>query len=102
MNQHEREALCKSVEQPIGNNGTMPEVRPHHYVSRGMEAWDVIEAFNLNFNTGNSFKYISRYLVKPTSSEMIKDLRKAVTYLNREIKLIQMRSPESASGNIIR
>lgn len=73
------------------------EIRPHHYVSRGMEAWDVIEAFRLNFNTGNAFKYITRQETKPTIAEQIKDLSKAITYLKREIKLLELKRPETAT-----
>lgn len=69
------------------------EIRPHHYVSRGMEAWDVIEAFRLNFNTGSAFKYIARQGCKPTVSEQIRDLSKAITYLKREIKLLEAKIP---------
>lgn len=78
----------------------MEEIRPDHYVSRGMEAWDVIEAFHLNFNTGNAFKYISRYNTKGTLPEMIKDLSKAITYLKREVKILNAKYPCSATGEI--
>ena len=61
----------------------MKEIRPDYYKSGGMEALDVIDAFDLNFNLGNAFKYIARAGKKGDKAE---DLRKAVTYLNREIK----------------
>lgn len=61
----------------------MTEIRPDYYKSGGMEAFDVIDAFDLNFNLGNAFKYIARAGKKDNKVE---DLRKAVTYLNREIK----------------
>lgn len=61
----------------------MTEIRPDYYKSGGMEAFDVIDAFNLDFNLGNAFKYIARAGKKDSKVE---DLRKAVTYLNREIE----------------
>lgn len=61
----------------------MTEIRPDYYKSGGLEAFDVIDAFNLDFNLGNAFKYIARAGKKDSKVE---DLRKAVTYLNREIK----------------
>ena len=61
----------------------MTEIRPDYYKSGGMEALDVIDAFDLNFNLGNAFKYIARAGKKGDKAE---DLRKAVTYLNREIE----------------
>lgn len=61
----------------------MTEIRPDYYKSGGLEAFDVIDAFDLGFNLGNAFKYIARAGKKDSKSE---DLRKAVTYLNREIE----------------
>lgn len=61
----------------------MQEIRADYYKSGGMEAFDVIDAFDLGFNLGNAFKYIARAGKKGNKSE---DLRKAVTYLNREIE----------------
>ena len=60
----------------------MQEIRPNYYKSGGLEAFDVIDAFDLDFNLGNAFKYIARSGKKDSKVE---DLRKAVTYLNREI-----------------
>ena len=61
----------------------MTEIRPDYYKSGGLEAFDVIDAFNLDFNLGNAFKYIARAGKKDNKVE---DLRKAVTYLNHEIE----------------
>ena len=61
----------------------MTEIRPDYYKSGGLEALDVIDAFDLGFNLGNAFKYIARAGKKDSKVE---DLRKAVTYLNREIE----------------
>lgn len=71
----------------------MQEIRPDYYKSGGMEALDVIDAFDLNFNLGNAFKYIARAGKKGDKAE---DLRKAVTYLNREIE------KEQKKENILR
>ncbi|MCW6678181.1 DUF3310 domain-containing protein [Anaerococcus sp. NML200574] len=38
----------------------MTEIRPDYYKSGGLEAFDVIDAFDLDFNLGNAFKYIAR------------------------------------------
>lgn len=61
----------------------MKEIRPTYYKVNGIETIDVIEAFELNFNLGNVFKYIARAGKK---DDKVKDLKKAITYLNREIK----------------
>ena len=68
----------------------MTEIRPDYYKSGGLEAFDVIDAFDLDFNLGNAFKYIARAGKKDSK---IEDLRKAVTYLNREIEKEEKNRP---------
>lgn len=60
------------------------EIRPDYYKSEDgkLEAFDVIDSFGLNFNLGNALKYIIRAGKKDDKE---KDLRKAITYLEREI-----------------
>ena len=58
---------------------------PDHYQAKGMEAIDVIEAYNLNISLGSAIKYILRAGKKPGESS-IEDLNKAIWYLQREIE----------------
>ncbi len=60
-------------------------VRPLHYTSAEHEAIEVIEDWQLNFNLGNTIKYISR-AGKKTKTSYLEDLQKAAFYLNREIE----------------
>lgn len=55
---------------------------PAHYQAGGLEAIDVIEAFDLGFRLGNAVKYILRAGRKGAALE---DLKKARWYLDREI-----------------
>lgn len=55
---------------------------PDHYQANGLEAIDIIEAFNLGFNIGNVIKYLLRAGRKES---YIQDLNKAKWYLEREI-----------------
>ena len=59
---------------------------PQHYGGEAnlYEAIKVIEEWNLNFNLGNTLKYISRAGKKDNSLE--EDLKKAAWYLEREIE----------------
>ena len=57
---------------------------PAYYKTGGIEAIDVIEAWNLDFCLGNMVKYIARCGKK--SDKVVEDLKKAVWYLNREIE----------------
>lgn len=57
---------------------------PAHYQSKnGIEAIDVIEAFDLDFCLGNVVKYVLRCGKKDNE---IQELEKAKWYLEREIK----------------
>ena len=64
------------------------EIRPDYYKSKDgkLEAFDVIDAFDLNFNRGNAFKYMVRAGKKEDEE---KDIRKAMTYLKREMESIK-------------
>ena len=59
---------------------------PQHYNQGKFEAIDVIEDWKLNFNLGNTVKYISRAGHK---DDIIQDLKKSLWYLNREIERLE-------------
>jgi len=56
---------------------------PEHYQSNGIEVIDIIDSFNLNFNLGNSIKYILRADKKGNKKQ---DLEKALWYINHELQ----------------
>ena len=58
---------------------------PKHY-NEGVEAIDVIESWDLNFNVGNVIKYMLR---APYKGEEIQDLEKAKWYLDRHLENIK-------------
>lgn len=61
---------------------------PKHYAGRnGLEAIDVIDAFNLNFNLGSAIKYILRLGKK---DDEVTELEKAIWYLKRELQNIKL------------
>jgi len=55
---------------------------PPHYQANGVEAIDVIDAFELGFNLGNAVKYLLRADRKGSA---LTDLKKAAWYIGREI-----------------
>ena len=57
--------------------------QPKHYNIGAIEVIDAIEDWNLNFNLGNSIKYIARCEHKGHKKE---DLEKAIWYLKRELQ----------------
>ena len=59
---------------------------PPHYNQGQYETIDVIEDWDLDFNCGNAIKYISRHMHKGTP---IRDIEKAIWYLNRRLKSLK-------------
>jgi len=66
---------------------------PAHYGRYGVEAIQIAE--QMNFNLGNALKYIMRVGEKP-GVDPVEDLRKAVWYLQREIKRVEQVAPPVA------
>lgn len=80
----------------------MAEERVNHPVHYGgennpYEAIKVIEAWELNFNLGNTAKYISRSGKKPGAGAL-EDLKKARWYLDREINIIETATTGKGKG----
>ena len=68
-------------------NENDPVNQPSHYRSHpsGIECIQITE--HMNFNLGNSVKYIWRAGLKSPSA--IEDLKKAAWYINREIERLE-------------
>ena len=68
---------------------TDPVNRPAHYTKGKIEVLDFIEDQRLDFHTG----VIVQYLVRaPHKGLELQDLKKARTYLNRKIALLEARN----------
>ena len=63
---------------------------PPHYIGYGMEVIDVIEAFDLDFHRASAIKYILRAGKK---DDAIQDIQKAIWFLNRYAKTINLSVP---------
>ena len=61
--------------------------KANYYCANGIEAQDVIEAFELNFARGSALKYLLRAGRK--NDEEIRDLEKARAYIDREIQRLR-------------
>jgi len=60
----------------------------HYETEQGFDVIDIAKAYDLNFNRGNVVKYLCRAGKK--NSE-IKDLEKALDYLEKEIKHLRIK-----------
>lgn len=73
-------------------------VNPRHYADLGeYSALHVLERWGLDFHTGNALKYIQRAGNKASEPE-VRDLKKAVWYLQRKIHLLDPSEPDPAAG----
>jgi len=61
----------------------------HYSCKAGYDAMQVIEDFELNFSLGNAVKYILRCGKKGTKHDAIKDLKKAIAYIDREVSSLE-------------
>ena len=57
----------------------------HYKTEKNIEAIDIIDAYNLNFNLGNVVKYVCRCNYKGCKKS---DLEKALYYIQHELKQI--------------
>lgn len=79
--------LEKKGNRDLNNNYRYGEIdHPDYYNKGNIEAIDVIEDWSLNFNLGNVIAYIARCEHK---EDKLKDLKKALWYLEREIDSIK-------------
>ncbi len=65
-----------------------PVNHPSHYTTGKIEVIDFIQDKDLNFCRGNAVKYIVRAGLKDPTKET-EDLRKAIFYINQEIKRLE-------------
>lgn len=72
---------CANPSDPTGPNGPYGDPSPH-YRKLEIEPIDFIKANSLDFFQGNIIKYVCRYKYK----DGMKDLKKALDYLERLIK----------------
>lgn len=67
-----------------------PSSAPDYYSRGNIECWDVIEAWELNYNLGAALKYVCRAGHK--TADPVQDLEKAISYLQREISRTQRKA----------
>ena len=63
---------------------------PSYYNKANMSVIDIIDEYELNFNKGNTIKYILRSGKKSKDTE-IQDLQKAMRYCQMEIERLNKR-----------
>lgn len=71
----------KSVDKEVKADSL--QVGGDHYKTHGVQPWDIIEQYDLNFFAGNVVKYILRYKFK----NGLEDLQKAEHYIKKLIEL---------------
>lgn len=85
-NKNTNETDCNKNKQCNKNTTETDCNKNKHYVTtQGVQAIDLIDAYNLNFNLGNVIKYVSRCNYKGSKKD---DLEKAMWYIDRELKTL--------------
>lgn len=70
---------------------------PEHYnANQYYDVIDFIKHYDLNFNEGNVIKYVARARKK---GNQIKDLEKAIDYLERELQYLRQEQSEWVEQN---
>lgn len=69
--------------------------KPIHYQTNSFDVIDFCKEYNLNFNRGNIIKYIARAGKKDNE---IKDLEKALDYLQREINYLKKHDNDATNN----
>lgn len=88
----ERDAAKSSVPEH-SYDGDDPIHHPHHYARLDPEPLDVIEAWRLDHHSACALKYIARAGHK-AGAEPVVDLRKAITYLERRVRMLEAEAKE--------
>ena len=77
-------ATPKSADAPTGRSGALSrQVDGDHYHRAGIQPWDVIDAYALDFYEGNALKYLLR---RKPGVDRVTDLKKAAHYIERCIE----------------
>lgn len=72
---------------------------PKHYADTKYEPIDVINDWDLNFNLGNTIKYIAR-AGKKDPAKLLEDLKKADFYLDYEIARLEKMPDKKVVPNL--
>lgn len=86
--------MTSETHRTVPDDGAQPALgptdwTPNHYRGNGLQPFDVINAFGLDFYEGNALKYLLRWRKK----NGIEDLVKARTYIQQLIDREQSARP---------
>ena len=72
----------------------------HYQTDRGLQHWDVVQMFNLDYFQGQITKYVLRWKYKHlTPSQRLEDLKKARHFLDKYIELNEVDVGEQSGIN---
>lgn len=84
--QEDKPYQLKGVQEQLQKEVEKVQTPEHYQTVTGFDVIDFNKAYKLNFNRGNIVKYVSRAGKK---EDELKDLKKALDYLQREIKYLE-------------
>lgn len=68
------------------------QVGGSHYSSFGIQPWDIIDEYNLDFHSGCALKYLLRDKEPMNKAKKIEDLQKAIHCIEHRIEVLEARS----------
>lgn len=74
--------------EPVIIRTNDPIHHPAHYTQGSVEVWDFIHEQGLDYFLGNAMKYICR-AGKKSPDTKVEDILKAISYLEKEVKILQ-------------
>ena len=90
--------MLRAWQQHVQSTQTMEYTKGPGYYKRGtIEVWDFIRDQGLNYHLGNAVKYICRAGYKESA---IKDLEKAIHYLENELQHVIERTGDRVPHRI--
>jgi hypothetical protein len=84
---HKQQQLGPDVNEALARPRQDDPVEPHHYTQFPVEPIEILEL--LPYNRASAAKYVIRCSSKGGSKDAIIDLKKAIWFLNREVRRLE-------------
>lgn len=88
---HDKPTRADAVIEPKGQVARDRQVAGSHYQEAGIQPWEIIDAYELDFYRGNALKYLLR-AGRKANTPVLDDLRKCAHYLERIIEIEEGKS----------
>ena len=95
-NAHRQEQLGPDPDEVLARPRKDDPVEPHHYTRFPVEPIEILEL--LPYNRASAAKYVIRCQDKGGAKDAIIDLKKAIWFLNREVRRLERIENDNSGG----